>query len=274
VPGAPFHSGGAGEPLVLLHGFTNDWRIWRPLLPLLEPHHSVFAPTSPGHSGAEPLPDGVPVSHSAMVDALERQLDERGIETAHLVGNSQGGWLALELAARGRARSVVGLCPAGGWERASREERATIRFFVRSKWALQLSRPWFETIASRPRMRAIAVRDVVVHASGFDASSALGFLEAAAGCSVVDDLLALGRKGEAFGELGPIECPMTIATATRDRLFHGPGYFAKFRRLFPEANWVVLEGLGHLAMIDDPDRVARLILSTTGAAEPEALSTP
>jgi pimeloyl-ACP methyl ester carboxylesterase len=207
-----------------------------------------------------------------MADAIERQMDARGIDKAHLAGNSQGGWLSLELAQRGRALSVVGLCPAGGWERGSPEERATIRFFARSEWALRLSKPWFETIARRPRMRAIAVRDVVAHPSRFSASSAHAFLETAAGCSIVDDLLALGRKGEAFGELGPIDCPVTIATATRDRLFSRPGHFAKLRRLLPDADWVVLEGLGHLPMVDDPEQIAELILSVTGAGEPRALS--
>ncbi len=36
--------------------------------------------------------------------------------TAHLVGNSLGGWIALDLAARGRARSCLALSPAGGWD--------------------------------------------------------------------------------------------------------------------------------------------------------------
>ena len=38
-------------------------------------------------------------------------MDEAGFETAHIVGNSLGGYLALQLAARGRARSVVALAP-------------------------------------------------------------------------------------------------------------------------------------------------------------------
>jgi pimeloyl-ACP methyl ester carboxylesterase len=41
-------------------------------------------------------------------------MDEAGIGRAHLVGNSLGGFVALQLAARGRAESVVALAPAGG----------------------------------------------------------------------------------------------------------------------------------------------------------------
>ena len=53
-------------------------------------------------------------------DAVERAMDEAGFETAHMVGNSLGGFVALQLAARGRARSVVAFAPAGGWARRRR----------------------------------------------------------------------------------------------------------------------------------------------------------
>ncbi len=42
-----------------------------------------------------------------IVDAVERTMDEAGFEIAHFVGNSLGGYVALELASRGRAATVV-----------------------------------------------------------------------------------------------------------------------------------------------------------------------
>lgn len=247
--------------MVLLHGFTNDWRAWAPVLPLLESHHDVFAPTLLGHFGADDFLNGTPVSLSAMSDAVEREMDARGIERAHLVGNSLGGWLALELATRGRALSVVGLCPAGGWAPGSAEERSVVRSFKQAKWALRFSRPWFETIARRPTMRAVAFRGVVTRPSRFSASAALGTLEAAAGCRVVDEMLALAKTGDAFGELGPVNCPVTLATATRDGIFRRPGHYTRLRSQLPDADWIVLEGLGHVPMSDDPDLITEVILS-------------
>ena len=70
----------------------------------------LFAPTLIGHAGGPPLDR--PVSHTVVVDELERTPDAEGLETAHIVGNSLGGHVALQLAARGRARSVVALAPA------------------------------------------------------------------------------------------------------------------------------------------------------------------
>lgn len=257
--------------MVLLHGFTNDWQAWTVLLPALEEHFDVFAPTLPGHLGGEPFAAGTAVSIGAMTDILERQLDAQGIERAHLVGNSLGGWLSLELALRGRALSVIGLCPAGGWEYQSREERATYRYFWwTSRIGLPLSKPFFKSLAARPRLRSIALREMVSRPRRMSAALALAGLEAASGCPIATDLLAAATHGELFGELGPIECPVTIATATDDRLFKGPSYYVKFRRLLPEARWVELDGLGHLPMTDDPTRVTEAILET---AKPAAART-
>jgi pimeloyl-ACP methyl ester carboxylesterase len=248
--------------MVLLHGFTNDWQAWRPVIPALEERFAVFAPTLPGHFGGEPFDGGRPLSIGVLTDMLERQLDARGMEKAHLVGNSFGGWLSLELAVRGRALSVTGLCPAGGWEAGSRAERATYRFFWRTMRTVRLSRPFLRTIASRPRMRAIAFRDMVAHPAQLSGEAALAAMEAVSGCAIAGDLLAASKEGTLFGELGPIECPVTIAVATKDRLLKGPGYFTKLRRLLPDANWTTLDGLGHIPMTDDPDLVVEVILST------------
>ncbi|MGH2942406.1 MAG: alpha/beta fold hydrolase, partial [Solirubrobacteraceae bacterium] len=109
----PAHRGGSGSPLVCLHGFTGTWRTWELVLPTLERHHDVLAPTLLGHAGGPPLADEL--SEELIPAAVERAMDEAGFETAHIVGNSLGGYVALQLAARGRATSVVALAPAGGW---------------------------------------------------------------------------------------------------------------------------------------------------------------
>ncbi len=111
----PMHRGGAGSPLVCLHGFIDTWRTWELVLPVLERHHDVLAPTLPGHAGGPALPPGRDVDIDLVADEVERAMDRAGLETAHIAGNSLGGYLALHLAARGRARSVVALAPAGGW---------------------------------------------------------------------------------------------------------------------------------------------------------------
>src|SRR5689334_17097002 len=107
------HRGGDGPPLVCVHGFTDTWRTRELGLPALAREHDVLAPTLAGHAGG-PAIDGEATSDT-LVEGVERAMDEAGFETAHIAGNSLGGYVALQLAARGRARSVVALAPAGGW---------------------------------------------------------------------------------------------------------------------------------------------------------------
>jgi pimeloyl-ACP methyl ester carboxylesterase len=108
----PSHRGGSGPPLVLLHGFTDTWRTWELVVPALERRHDVLAVTLAGHAGGPPIERAI--DDDVLADAVESAMDAARLDTAHVVGNSLGGYVALQLAARGRARSVAALAPAGG----------------------------------------------------------------------------------------------------------------------------------------------------------------
>lgn len=259
---AEAYRGGSGEPLVLLHGFTNSWTAWKPVLAELEQRHRIYAPALPGHFGGPPF-DAEFVSIETMADLFERQLSEEGIDRAHFAGNSMGGLLSIEMAVRGRALSAVAVCPAGGWERGSSEERAIARAFQRNKTALRFVGPWIDAIARNRRIRAIALREMVSYPDHVGASLARDTLRAAAGCGIVDKTLPRIRAGQLFGDLGPVACPVRIAYGTRDRLLRHSGYYARFRRQLPDVEWIPLEGLGHVPMSDDPEQVARVILEVT-----------
>src|SRR5689334_24373364 len=87
LPHTRFHRAGAGSPLVLLHGVSATWRVWSPLLPYLEPHHEVFAPTLLGHAGAPAFDSATPLSIDTLTDGVEESVDSAGITRADLVGN-------------------------------------------------------------------------------------------------------------------------------------------------------------------------------------------
>lgn len=107
------HREGSGEPWVLIHGCGASLGCWAPVLPALAVRHEVLAVDLPGFGDTPPLPAGVPSTVPALVDAVEGQFDALGLKSVHVAGNSMGGWIALELARRGRARSVVAIAPAG-----------------------------------------------------------------------------------------------------------------------------------------------------------------
>ena len=111
---APIHLG-SGEPMLLLHPFMMSQNVWKRVAPLIADtgRYEVFAPTMPGHNGG--ARGKFFLGSAALADDVERRMDALGWGTAHIVGNSLGGWVAFELERRGRARTLTGIAPAGGW---------------------------------------------------------------------------------------------------------------------------------------------------------------
>ena len=261
------YRGGSGEPLVLLHGFTDTWTTWLQMLPELEKHHDVLALTLPGHFGARPWEIPQPFSLSHVVDAIEAEMDAAGIEKAHIAGNSLGGWLALELAVRGRALSVVALCPGGGWIRGGRDERRILRYFKRNRMLAPRAAKHAEWLARHPRLRRISLREIVSYPEKVTPERYVEALYSSAGCDIAHAAIQLARQ-EGFSDLGPIDCPVRIAWGGNDRLIRWPNCFIRFRRLVPHAEFVELPGLGHVPMWDDPEATNRAILEVTRAKTP------
>src|SRR5918995_616706 len=104
APQLAHHRGGSGEPLVLIHGIGHTWRGWKPMLPELERRFDVLSVDLPGHGHSEPLPAGTESTPEALADAVERQMLGAGFDSAHLAGNSLGGWISFELAGPSIAR--------------------------------------------------------------------------------------------------------------------------------------------------------------------------
>src|SRR3954452_5586040 len=111
--GLDLHRGGFGAPLVLVHGIGHTWRGWKTMLPLLEDRFDVLAVDLPGFGYSKPLPPSVDSTPEALADAVEDEMARAGFDRAHIAGNSLGGWVALELARRGRAETVTAISPAG-----------------------------------------------------------------------------------------------------------------------------------------------------------------
>ena len=145
--------GGSGEPMVLIHGFSATGMAWEPIREKLEASFDVLIVNLAGHVGGPELGEGAEVSVDALVDAVERDMDAAEFPQAHLVGNSLGGWIALELAKRGRALSVVAVAPAGGWEAGTRAERRLRTLFTRNHKMSTALLPRLEKLMRRPRLR-------------------------------------------------------------------------------------------------------------------------
>jgi pimeloyl-ACP methyl ester carboxylesterase len=252
---------GSGEPLVLLHGLTGTWHHWRPLLGELAARYEVIAPTLAGHDGGPPFPSNLPMTFAASADSVEGHLDELGVDTAHFVGNSLGGWLALELAKRGRARSVVALAPAGGWSDGDGEAQRLADFFARSIRIARATARITPTIMKRPSSRKIALRDVMRHGELVAPADAVDIARALARCAVsqvtIDALRA--DSGLALRDLDRISCPVLLASPQHDRILPAERHAPRLQREIPGVESRTLPDCGHIPMWDASRLLVQMI---------------
>jgi pimeloyl-ACP methyl ester carboxylesterase len=251
---------GSGEPLVLLHGVLGSERMWREVASLLAVDHDVIAPTALGHAGGPPALQR-PAGYRDVLDTAERQLDELSLDRAHLVGNSMGGWIALDLARRGRALSVCAISPAGMWSPdGAARSRARLRQGLRMG---RLTRPALPTLYRSQHIRRFALRNIAANGAGVSRDRVLELTDDMLGCEIAEDMLATDAW---FAPLDRAPCPITIAWCQVDRIFPEREFGARARDRVPGARYVVLGNVGHVPMLDDPQLVAAAIRESLDAA--------
>jgi pimeloyl-ACP methyl ester carboxylesterase len=90
--------GGTGEPLVLLHGFGQNWYMWNRLLPELSKHFTVIAPDLPGLGESEKPADGY--DKKSMAAYIHDMVNQLGYDTINLAGHDIGLMVAYAYAAQ------------------------------------------------------------------------------------------------------------------------------------------------------------------------------
>lgn len=98
---------GKGTPLVLLHGFLENSRIWQPFLPELSQNNRVLCIDLLGHGKTGCI--GYLHTMEDMADAVQAVLKYLKIEEAIFLGHSMGGYVALAFAEK-HPNALVGLC--------------------------------------------------------------------------------------------------------------------------------------------------------------------
>lgn len=259
-------------PLVLIHGMSSSAGAWDPLLPYLRESRVVHVVTLPGHRGGEPIGRGRLMSTVDYVDAVERQLDALGVTDAHLVGNSLGGWIALHLAARRGARSVVCLAPAGGWVAGGAFDRFLAAQFAVAYWLCRrLTAPGGDRLRRDPRVKRALLRRVVANPDGVGDQQFEEMVRGIAECEALR--LSISRpESRDLTSVPALECPALIAWSDADRLLVSR---ASRRRLVsqvgrPEVR--LLPGVGHLPMSDDPRLISEVVLKFAHEADSAPLS--
>ncbi|TCJ89721.1 alpha/beta fold hydrolase [Nocardia alba] len=254
-----YDEAGTGPPIVFLHNLGGDRHIWRAQYDALRQTHRVFAIDLIGYGDSEAPDDGYTVeNYLAMVTAFVEQRDLRDVT---LVGHCFGSALSLLYAQRHpeRVRALVLSSPL---------TPATLRP-TRTAWAARLGRAvHIDALLARVRVPGPL--------AGLIVAEQLGSEKAPHASEMVEHLreswteprrlmvtAAISRQIPLLGELDDFVPPhdfppITTVWGSRNRVLCARAGATLNRTLTP-SRAVVVEGAGHLVMVEAPDQVTAVV---------------
>jgi pimeloyl-ACP methyl ester carboxylesterase len=244
---------GAGTPLVLLHGIGSARQAFDPVLPALAERFDVIAIDLPGFGESEPLPAQVEPHPAVLAASIAGLLDELGIARPDVVGNSLGGWVALELAAVRPVASLTLLSPAGLWrDRTPLYNRISLRV---SRWFSAHATGLLSRLMSYRAARVLVLGQTHGQPARISPEYARMAIRALGTCPGFDATMRATSRGYLAGT--PFDAPVTLAFGSRDRLLLRQS--RHLDELPPVTRVRTLPGCGHVPMADDPRAVVALI---------------
>lgn len=236
---------GAGPPLVLLHPLGADRHVWDPIVGALSARHDVIAADLPGFGASPPITDATPTPR-ALAAAVARLLEGLGVTRPHVIGNSLGGWVALELGLSGVAGAVTAIAPAGLWSAPLAPKASTAHRLAR------VMLPITSALVTTARGRRLLLSGSAAHPERIPPRDAAHLVEAyarAPGFIAVNDAMRAGR----FDALERVNCPVRLVWPEHDGLVKRPAW------LPAHVSSVTLADAGHVPMWDAPTRLVAMI---------------
>jgi pimeloyl-ACP methyl ester carboxylesterase len=243
---------GSGVPLVLLHAFPVDSRMWDQVRDPLAERTRVITPDQRG-LGRSPLPDeaGAP-SMDAVADDVLALLDQLGLERVVLGGSSMGGYAAMA-ALRKAPHRVSGLLLIDTRPDADDDDRRAGRLASAERVEREGTAWLADTVL--PGLLASGTPDVRPDLVAW--LRALIIAQPAAGVSWAQR--AMAARPDSTGVLRSFGGPALVLVGERDVL-SPPKLAREMARLLPAGELVELRGCGHLSPIEAPGEVAAVIV--------------
>lgn len=244
---------GKGEPVLFVHGLSGCWQNWLENLPHFGAGRRAIALDLPGF-GTSPMPSWeieMP-AYGRMVNDFCEQL---GLEKVTLVGNSMGGFIAVEavMAAKpDRFERLVLVSAAGILNTWNPEERATITAYLWKKFGPVVADRG-RGIVSRSRSREIALAPFFRYPNRLGAALMLEQVAGGARCPGFGQALEALIRRDIRECLTEIELPTLIVWGLSDRVIPVAAAISYHRRL-PRSRLEIFERTGHLPQLERPAR--------------------
>ncbi|QDT17589.1 alpha/beta fold hydrolase [Alienimonas californiensis] len=261
---------GHGPPVLLIHGWPHDRRVWDGLADALSDGHRVIVPDLPGFGYSPPrfegeLAETPPLTMEELADDLAALLDALGVTEPVTVGGvSMGGYAALAFAERFPDRLAALLLfdtKATADSDAARQKRSGIvdrvvaegtDFLIEDCPGQQLSA---HSLNERPevveRLRAM--------------------VETATPAGIVGAQRGMAARAERTDLCGRIEAPTLVLGGAEDT-FTSPGELRALADSFPRGQYAEFPACGHLPPLEDPEAAAEAVLRFLD--DPTATSDP
>lgn len=259
-----YNSPTSKDAIVLVHGLGSAATAWKPIIPALSEKFNVITADLPGH-GETPMNPAQAMDPQSLALLLRNSVKENhGVDEFHLVGNSLGGWISLELAslASQNVKSVTGLAPAGLWlaPYSARYPGSAVAKALAK--AVKIVAPYVVDIEYA---RKVGFADVSPRWKDFSKEICLDATMAmatSAGYYPAWD----GMLKRRFDSPISSDIPVTVIFGDSDKTL--PARDCQERTLVPKhTKWFIFKETGHAPMWDSPQQCIEKIIETTGATQ-------
>jgi pimeloyl-ACP methyl ester carboxylesterase len=251
LPIPPAATSGAGTPLVLLHAFPLDGRMWAPQVEALAGTYQVIVPDLRGFGAAKD--QAVEEAGMALLaDDVARLLDDRGLERVVLGGLSLGGYVALAFMAR-HADRVSGLILLDTKATADGDQAREDRLGMAERVLAEGND--FVPEVMLPKLLGETTREhrpeVVEKVAALIREQAP---EAIAGAQ-----RGMAARPATSDVLASITVPTLVVTGEEDAV-NGPEIGRDLAAAIPGARFLLVEEAGHLVNLEQPEIVNEALL--------------
>jgi pimeloyl-ACP methyl ester carboxylesterase len=260
---------GSSKPvMVFVHGLSGTWQNWLLTIPAFMDSHRVIAPDLPGF-GESPMPREK-ISIRGYARILDGLLQELGVESAIVVGNSMGGFVAAELALSfsTRVERLVLVSAAG----LSIEEYRRAPLLVGARlWAATAT--WVgargQSVVTRPRARRLGLQLIARYPEKLSPELTYELTRGAGTPGFVPAMEAL-LSYSYRDQLPRIDVPTLVVWGRNDMLVPRGDAREYVELIGDNARREMFEDTGHVPMIERPSRFNELLAKfVAGSREPE-----